>query len=90
MKEFHQPNTLFPPQSIEYCQTKHTGLFYIIFLRHFPAKASKKAKKLIQNLEIDEIVPKRQSGTPKEKRLAFGWHSGHSTYATGVTNLGTL
>jgi len=77
MDEFHHPNTSFSLQSMEFHQTKCTGLLYMMSLRHLPAKAWQKAKKPIQNLEIDGIVPKRQAETPKEKRLAFGRHSGH-------------
>ncbi len=62
---------------MEFLEIKYTGLFYNIYLRYLPAKASKKVKKCSQKVEIDGIFPKRQEKTPKEKRQAFGSHFGH-------------
>jgi len=90
MDEFHHPNTSFPPQSIEFHQTKHTGLFQMISLRHLPAKAWQKVKKPIQNLELMGISQKGRQRPQKRKDSRLVGILGTSTYATGVTNLGTL
>ena len=88
--EFHHLNPSFPTQLVEFLQTKFIFLFYMIYLIYLPAKVYQKAKKPTQNLEIDGNFPKRQEGTPegKDSHLVCIW--GTSTYATGVTNLGTL
>jgi hypothetical protein len=46
-------------------------------LTYLLAKVCEKAKKYIQKIEIDGIVPNRQPETPNEKRLMFGLHLGH-------------
>jgi hypothetical protein len=62
---------------MEFDPKKYTGLFYIIHLTYLPPKVSEKAKKPTQKHEIDGIFPKRQAGTPEEKRLVFGRHFEH-------------
>ena len=69
---------------MEFLEIKYTGLFYNIYLRYLPAKASEKVKKCSQKVEIDGIFPKRQVKTPKEKRQPFVSH--WVTFHTAILN----
>jgi hypothetical protein len=75
---------------MEFHKTKYRGLFYMIYLTYHPLKAYKKSKKCGQKVENDGNFQIRQSETPKEKGVGFGRISGATTYATGVTKMGTL